>query len=328
MDLYIKKSILHAFDPGNPDLIFSNELLDLGKPDMLTYVTKKIEKLYTDDAKRGTLSEGNAFLDKVSDDFMQTSVDVANFWAEEFRAGEDQKFNDLLIVSYELQGDMHLAFMRMSLRDAFSHEIDPEGNVQIAKRGRTLPGAGSAADEGVAINLVTRGYHLIEKRITQNGKKYNYFSENLLVDRPDISVNKAIKAIKKTAESVAKIYSDDDAFQFSSKVSNAVFNQIEDKNYVDPETLSDIFFPDSLTAKQEFVESVKEIVPDVVHFDQVSPERIEKKLSNQKLSLSNGIELTVPQSLYDDAESVEFILNQDGTYSILIKNIEEIKNKW
>ena len=38
--------------------------------------------------------------------------------------------------------------------------------------------------------------------------------------------------------------------------------------------------------------------------------------------------MIVPESLYEDAETVEFIQNDDGTYSIIIKNIEEIKNKW
>ena len=52
-----------------------------------------------------------------------------------------------------------------------------------------------------------------------------------------------------------------------------------------------------------------------------------KKLENQKLSLSNGIELIVPNNVYQDADSVEFIQNPDGTYSILIKNIEDIINK-
>ncbi len=52
-----------------------------------------------------------------------------------------------------------------------------------------------------------------------------------------------------------------------------------------------------------------------------------KKFENQKLSLSNGIELIVPNNVYQDAESVEFIQNDNGTYSILIKNIEDIQSK-
>ena len=62
-------------------------------------------------------------------------------------------------------------------------------------------------------------------------------------------------------------------------------------------------------------------VSDIDHSRQI------KKLENQKLSLSNGIELIVPNNVYQDADSVEFIQNPDGTYSILIKNIEDIINK-
>ena len=87
-------------------------------------------------------------------------------------------------------------------------------------------------------------------------------------------------------------------------------------------------FSDNLTARLAFKDQVKEGIPDSIKFDQMPMDKIEKKLANQKLSLSNGIEMIVPQTLYEDAETVEFIQNNDGTYSIIIKNIEEIKNKW
>ncbi len=56
--------------------------------------------------------------------------------------------------------------------------------------------------------------------------------------------------------------------------------------------------------------------------DEIDASRQLKRFENQKLSLSNGIELIVPNNVYQDAESVEFIQNDNGTYSILIKNIE------
>lgn len=43
MDLYIKKAILHAFDPGQPEITFSENLMEL-TPVMLDYVTKKSRK--------------------------------------------------------------------------------------------------------------------------------------------------------------------------------------------------------------------------------------------------------------------------------------------
>lgn len=327
MDIYIKKAVLHAFDPGNPDLIFSEQPMEL-TPVMLDYVTKKVEKIYSDDAKRGNLSADNHFLSLISDDFMATTLAVATYWREAFVLSEKQKQNDLLFVSYELETQRHFAFIRLSLRDAFSHEVDPEtGQIKIRKSELSLPGAGSAADEAIAINLQTASYHLLEKRIKYNGKNYYYFSENLLAATPEISVNKAIKTIKKTAASVAKSFTDDD-FAFSQKVQNAVFHAVEQQEKLDPEVLADQLFADNLTARLEFKDQVKTNIPDTVNFEQMPMAKIEKKLANQKLSLSNGIEMIVPQALYEDAETVEFIQNDDGTYSIIIKNIETIKNKW
>ncbi|GFH41641.1 hypothetical protein Hs30E_01920 [Lactococcus hodotermopsidis] len=327
MDIYIKKAILHAFDPGNPEITFSENLMEL-TPVMLDYVTKKVEKIYSDDAKRGVLSAENQFLSHVTDDFIPATVAVANFWREEFVLSEKQKQNDLLFVDYELATQPHFAFIRLSLRDSFSHDFDlANGQIKIRKSESSLPGAGSAADEAIAVNRVTLAYHLLEKRIKYNGKNYNYFSENLLAEKPEISVKKAIKAIKKTAETVAKSYDDDD-FAFSQKVQNAVFHAVEKQDNLNPEVLADQLFADNLTARLAFKDKVKEEIPEKVNFEQMPMEKIEKQLANQKLSLSNGIEMTVPQSLYEDAETVEFIQNDDGTYSILIKNIEEIKNKW
>jgi len=62
-------------------------------------------------------------------------------------------------------------------------------------------------------------------------------------------------------------------------------------------------------ARQVFLESV------------VAPE-------DQELNVGRfNMEETSVQTAVEDAESVEFILNENGTYSILIKNIEDIQSK-
>ena len=94
-----------------------------------------------------------------------------------------------------------------------------------------------------------------------------------------------------------------------------------------PEKLADELFDSNLTARLTFIDQVKETVPEPIKFDEIDSSRQKKKFENQKLSLSNGIELIVPNNVYQDAESVEFILNDNGTYSILIKNIEDIQSK-
>lgn len=176
------------------------------------------------------------------------------------------------------------------------------------------------------MNVKTGHYYLIEKRVKHNGSFANYFSENLLKVKPEQSVKKSIKMIEQTAQKIAENFNQDD-FAFQSKMKSAIFKNLDEEAELSPERLADQLFDNNLTARLTFVDQVKEAIPEPIQVSDIDHSRQIKKLESQKLSLSNGIELIVPNAIYQDAESVEFILNDDGTYSILIKNIEDIKNK-
>ena len=118
-----------------------------------------------------------------------------------------------------------------------------------------------------------------------------------------------------------------DDFNFQGKMKSAIFNNLEEDQELSPEKLADQLFDNNLTARLTFVDELKEAIPEPISVSDIDHSRQIKKLENQKLSLSNGIELIVPNNVYQDADSVEFIQNPDGTYSILIKNIEDIINK-
>ena len=163
-------------------------------------------------------------------------------------------------------------------------------------------------------------------RDRHNGSFANYFSENLLKVTPEQSVKKSIKLIEQTAQKIAENFNQDD-FAFQSKMKSTLFKQLEADQALSPEKLADQLFDDNLTARLTFVDQVKEVIPEPIQISDIDHSRQIKKLESQKLSLSNGIELIVPNAIYQDAESVEFLLNNDGTYSILIKNIEDIKTK-
>ena len=279
MDIYVKKAIIHQFSPADTELLLADKFLNI-TPKIEEYLRKKIERVYSDDAKTGVFDSENVFLAQLSDDLLETSVTVAKLWQEEFSVSENQKTNDLIFVQFDKEGVEHFAFLRIALRETLTH-LGGELDNPIKLTQNNLPGFGTGADEALVINLQSRKYHLIEKRIKYNGAFLNYMSDNLLHVNPTISAKKSIKALEKTAQKVAESFNKDD-FQFQSKP---------------------------------------------VKFDEIDSSRQKKKFENQKLSLSNGIELIVPNNIYQDAESVEFIQNDNGTYSILIKNIEDIQNK-
>ncbi|HEM6302869.1 TPA: nucleoid-associated protein [Streptococcus suis] len=324
MDIFVKKAIIHQFSPDDTELVLADQLLTVS-PKIEEYLRKKIERVFSDEAKTGQFEADNPFLDFLNEDLLTSSVKIAGLWKEEFSISENLKTNDLIFIEFERNGVEHFAFLRIALRENLAH-VGSESDSPLKITQNNLPGAGSVPDEALIVNLQTRKYHLIEKRIKHNGAFLNYFSDNLLQVTPAISAKKSIKAVEQTAQKIADNFHQGD-FQFQSKVKSAIFNHLEEDNELSPEKLADQLFDNNLTARLNFVDQIKEVIPDKITFDEIDSSRQLKKFENQKLSLSNGIELIVPNSVYEDAESVEFIQNDNGTYSILIKNIEDIKSK-
>ncbi|HFU4116572.1 TPA: nucleoid-associated protein [Streptococcus suis] len=324
MDIFVKKAIIHQFSPDDTELVLADQLLTVS-PKIEEYLRKKIERVFSDEAKTGQFEPDNPFLDYIKEDLLTNSVKIASLWKEEFSISENLKTNDLIFIEFERNGMEHFAFLRIALRENLAH-VGSESDSPLKITQNNLPGAGSTPDEALVINLQTRKYYLIEKRIKHNGAFLHYFSDNLLQVTPAISAKKSIKAVEQTAQKIADNFHQGD-FQFQSKVKSAIFNHLEEDNELSPEKLADQLFDNNLTARLNFVDQLKEVIPDKISFDEIDSSRQLKKFENQKLSLSNGIELIVPNAVYEDAESVEFIQNDNGTYSILIKNIEDIKSK-
>lgn len=324
MDLYVKRVIIHQFSPDDTELNLAEGPLTL-TPRLDEYFRKKLTRVFSDEAKRGAFSEDNAFLSLIGEDLYQTSVAVSQLWKEEFVISDNQKTNDLVFVDFDKEGVQHFAFLRLTLRENLVHTSgDSERPIQMTTN--NLPSASQTPDEALVINLVTKAYYLIEKRIKHNGSFANYFSENLLAVQPEQSVKKSIKLMEQTAQKIADNFNQDD-FAFQGKMKSALHKSLEAGNSLSPEELADQLFDDNLTARLTFVDQLKEAIPEPIKLGDIDHSRQLKKLENQKLSLSNGIELLVPNHVYEDADSVEFIQNHDGTYSILIKNIQDITSK-
>ena len=80
-------------------------------PKIEEYLRKKIERVYSDEAKTGIFEEENPFFNHITDDLLETSVTLANLWKEEFSISENLKTNDLVFVQFSKEGVEHFAFL-------------------------------------------------------------------------------------------------------------------------------------------------------------------------------------------------------------------------
>ena len=167
MDIYIKKAIIHQFSPDDTELFLADKFLNI-TPKIEEYLRKKIERVYSDEAKTGIFEEENPFFNHITDDLLETSVTLANLWKEEFSISENLKTNDLIFVQFSKEGVEHFAFLRIALRETLTH-LGGEVDNPIKLTQNNLPGFGTGADEALVVNLQSRKYHLIEKRSSTMG---------------------------------------------------------------------------------------------------------------------------------------------------------------
>ncbi len=323
MDFYLKTVFIHQFRPDDTEIQWMEEPLSI-TPALDAYFSKKLSKVFSDDAKRGQLDKEHPFWDYISDDHQQTSHALTQAWLEAFKVSDHQKTNDLVFIQFDKEGQAYIAFLRMALKESLVHAGDSRKPLQLTQN--VLPSAAQTPDEALILNRETGQYYIIEKRIKSNGTFLNYFTEDFIQTQAQPSVKKAIKSIEQVAKQVADDFNRHD-FQFDSKVKSAIHQNMEEEQALSAEHLANQLFEDNLTARLTFVDKLKDTVPESVPVNDIDSSRQLKKFENQKLSLSNGIELLVPNAVYEDADSVEFIQNANGTYSILIKNIEDIQNK-
>ena len=143
MDIYVKKAIIHQFSPADTELLLADKFLNI-TPKIEEYLRKKIERVYSDDAKTGVFDPENVFLAQLSDDLLETSVTVAKLWQEEFSVSENQKTNDLIFVQFDKEGVEHFAFLRIALRETLTH-LGGEVDNPIKLTQNNLPGFGTGA---------------------------------------------------------------------------------------------------------------------------------------------------------------------------------------
>lgn len=319
-DFYIKKVMVHQFIPDNSELRFQETPIGL-TPYLDEYFRKKLDKVISSVSKTGKIDTGNPVLKVLSDSLEDGSVIVSEWWRDAFIVTDDQKINDLVFIEFTLKGIPHVAFLRIVLTDQIIHSSNDKRPIQRSQN--NLPVATKVPDDGIVINLETYDYFLVEKRIKVNGAAYFYFSEEFLEVRPNPSVKQILKSVEKQARSISNEFLLDE-FPGATKVKSELFNLMIDDEPLEPERFAKGVF-DNQTAAYAFEDVLNKLLPEDMVLELGDYSDQFKNYDVQKITLSNGIKLTIPSVLMNDSDSIEFVSNSDGTTAISLKNIESMK---
>jgi hypothetical protein len=133
--------------------------------------------------------------------------------------------------------------------------------------------------------------------------------------------------VTKAVEQINKKYYDDD-FEQKMKTKSVLHEECaKSEGPIRVEEIVEKVFKEAAPEiKEEFVEKLEKYKLPKEEI-KIQSEKTTKKLEKQFLTTDSGIEINIPMEEYNNKQHVEFITNQDGTISVLIKNVNRITSK-
>lgn len=328
--------VVHILDGTVGLPVLSDTELEYGS-DFADFIRAHISKIASgDDAKVCQFYEKESdvfslFENYKEEDFLSVSKELAEKLYDIMNKNVDIPAADLLIVQFKDRDEEYFAILKMNFKTTFTHrtKADGENNYNdIVKYKAVLPSEGQRLSEAAIIRLRDLRIWLLEKKYEVNGEKANYFSYLFLKCSSNFSPKTKLNIVTKAVERVQEKNLDEkEVFAAQMKAKSIMQEELSEKGGFVVEELADRIFEEKTELREAFQEQMEKY--DMVKQEVIpQSETTTKKYMNQHIFTDNGIEIKIPMDQYKDSNKVEFITEEDGSISIVLKNIERLVAKY
>lgn len=330
----IARAAVYIYDGSAASPIFPAKP---GKPADETgaYLSAIAEKLMTSDTSRTTCVEPGSAQEELLRRFGYTPFGEA---ADALMRGMDESMQaleiprsgfDMAIFSFDKDNDPHLCVVQLPYRHAMVHQVEngDEGlSTEILEHGFVLPLAGSKAYSGFVVNLSTGDIRLRDAQVLTNVGNRMLFSEALFAMAQTRTTKESVQVVTEMIAQAAPPEMTEQ--ELRPAVKRAMARSIEEKGVIDVQDVAQEVFR-SDPEREAIIEEVsrqmqEEAVAPVIP---VENKRVMTQLQKLKIKTDNGISITLPRMLADDENSFAVVSNDDGTISIIISRVQELKTE-
>lgn len=344
-DIVIRKAILHILDTVHGECILSNTLLDPG-PDLYEFIRNHIYKIVSsDDTKDCAFNPDTSPIYSIltawdetdETSFISTSQVIAEKLYTSMGEGLDIPAADLLFVTFQAEGVIYLALLKMNYKESYTHAVSvsdaissateeeaatAEIHADIVKSRALLPASSTRIPEAIIINLEDMHIKLLEKRYEINGEKVFYLSENFLVCHTSLPPKRKLNILTKVINTISNKYDGAD-LKTKMDTKSALQKEYVDRQSFDIEEIGNRLFGNSPEKKSEFDEKMEQYDLQFDNFT-VTNESTVKKLDKQIMVTDSGIEISIPMETYNKLANLEVQTDVTGKTTIIIKNIDNL----
>ena len=232
---------------------------------------------------------------------------------------------DLAVVDFTRDGEPWLGILKLNYKNGYTHYTETvEGAPvnSIIQQRACLPSQSGKVEEGALVNLTDYSMKLLEKKFDIDGHKDFYLSTVVFQYTTAQPEKKKLQAIQEAAvQAVQENYADQPHVE--AQVAMLIANQAADNdNQVSIQQVRQQLEEEYPLAAVPFDDYVEK--SDVLEAPEqpvtVTPARI-RRMESRSIHTANGIEVKIPTELLNSENEVEFLHSDDGSISLLIKNV-------
>lgn len=359
----VAHAILHAFDFETGSSYLSERELDLENRAVRSYVQRSVRRcLGSSENRSGTFAEESNFKEELGLyrrgelGFVDLSGQIAQWFWEELRLGEDTQNADLLVAEVEeapkaptttevdeddvgsvvadaLESKPERTFCIMLLprRQSFAHELAGfEGHLinGVVRTDATLPSPTQKIDTYALVDLDTLGIRFHDKPRPIAGRDTLIVPEGLLQCMTQASTHEAVRAVTRVVEEVSQEFGMN-AAEAVSRAKATVERSVEQSESFEPAEVGQAVFEDVPKARERYEERFQEEahadnVPDEVP---MRPAEARRMAQRHRIRTDTGIDISFPSEYGHDSTYLAFSTDADGHITIVIRNVAKIENR-
>ncbi len=343
-DIIIDKAILHILDTSIGSPVLADKLMSFS-PQADEFLKIHIARAMEDgDIKKGGFKNSDASVPEQSESCSPDTFDtegfkraISNLEPENFIIVSQQLAQnifelalsnpaipaaDVLICLFKYDNGIYFGLLKFNYKQSYIHHfamVGDEKETGIIQQNATIANESQKLDEFAFIRLDDFSVLIKEKKYEINGGKEFYLSNRILNVTTDLSPKTKVKIVEKAAEKVIKEYYGEDPLRVS-QLKTELKSCVDENSIVEIDRITNAVFDGNFSAQQRYKDEVAQKGISGRAFEVTS--EIEKTVARkQKITTDTGIEISLPVDYLENQKKIEFIMNEDGTMSILIKAV-------
>ena len=322
--IVINKILMHMLDFEHRKIYHSTDFVDMNETS-IDYYRKKVEKALNSPSLKeltvGSLHEMMLRSEKMiesQEEFIKQAHEMTDKLFALGSVIEEMPNSNVLFVDCYKNGERYVGALKLNYRYIPMSVID-ENNIRITKK-QVLPTMGSPVDEAIIVNVDAKKLFLIEKKYNIDGKLDFYLNAQWIKGEEKLTDKQKISTMKKVVRKKDDIYNVNDG-KALPLMKHEIQEKIDTNQPVKPlEIVKKVLEKDG-QAQEESEIMMKDL--GIGEEDQIESLSL-TAMDKCKLVLDDEIEISLPIEEYLSGDKVEKVKQEDGTYSILLKDVSEV----